>query len=114
MGFDQIEGTDVDDSAPSSGTEELLFQYVGLKAQVRALQHEMKALYPDVIRVMKESEDKREVGGALVSYQTRNRYKFSQQIQTLSEELKVRKKHEIESGVAEVESVTESVVVKFK
>jgi len=94
--------------------DELLFDYVGLKAQVRALQHEMRSIYPTILEAMKDVSDKREVGGAIVSYQTRKKYRFSDKIQTLTEELKVRKKHEIETGIAEVESESGTVFVRFK
>ena len=46
----------MNEAESGSNTEELLFQYVGLKAQVRALEHEMKALYPEVLRAMKDSD----------------------------------------------------------
>ncbi len=105
----------------SKNVEELLFEYVGLKAQVRALQHEMAAIYPDVLEALKSSDSKREVGGAIVSVQSRKTYKYSDQIDLIAEEikerkevLKERKKEEVETGVAEIESVKESVFVRFK
>ena len=104
----------MNDEPTNQSTDELLFQYVGLKAQVRALQHEMKDIYPQVLAAMKMSEEKRDIGGAVLSYQSRKNYRYSDQIQKISDELKTRKKNEIETGVAEVESITESVVVRFK
>ena len=104
----------MDNSSEKTNIDELLFHFVGLKAQVRALQHEMGSIYPTVVEVMKDLDEKREIGGAVVSCQTRKTYKSSENIRTLTEEIKMQKKHEIESGVAEVESVTDSVIVRFK
>jgi hypothetical protein len=100
---------------------DVVFEYVGLKAQVRALQHEMAVIYPDVLRELKSSDVKREVGGAIVSIRKRETYKYSDQVSWIEEEikerkeaLKIRKKKEVESGVAEIDSVKESVFVIFK
>ena len=104
----------MDDTSTNAHLDELLFEYVGLKAQVRALQHEMEAIYPDVLEAMKSLSDSREVGGAVVSVQLRNIYKYSDQVSRITDELKARKKQEVDTGIAEIESVKETVFVRFK
>ena len=104
----------MDEQSESKGLDELLFHYVGLKAQIRALQHEMRGIYPTILEQMQGSEEKREVGGAIVSYRTRKKYKFSETIRILREELKLLKRHEIDNGIAEVESETGMIFVRFK
>ena len=100
--------------------EDLLLEYVGLKAQVRALQHQIKAIHPDVLEALKDSAKKHEVGGAIVSVRQRKIYKYSDQVNWITEEiyerkqaLKDRKQDEIDKGIAEVESIKESVYVHF-
>ena len=101
--------------------DELLFEYVGLKAQLRALQHQIAAIYPDVLEAIQSSPEKREVGGAVGSLQSRTTDKYSDQVNWIAEErrerkeaLKARKKEEVETGIAEIESVKETVFVRFK
>jgi len=104
----------MDDASGRKSVDELLFEYVGLKARVRALQHEMEAMHPDVLKAMKLSDNKHEVGGAVVSVQSRNIYKYSVQVGRITDELKARKKQEVDAGIAEIESVKETVFVRFK
>lgn len=111
----------MDEVSSDKNIDELLFEYVGLKAQVRALQHEMAAIYPDVLAALRSANSKREVGGAIVSVQSRKTYRYSDQVNRIAEELKQRKetlnkrkKEEVDTGIAEIESVTESVFVRFK
>ena len=111
----------MDSELKCKDVDELLFEYVGLKAQVRALQHEMAAIYPDVLEALKTSEKKHDVGGAIVSFRSRITYKYSAQVNWIAEEirerkeaLKERKKKEVDSGVAEIDSVKDIVFVKFK
>ena len=111
----------MDEASAEKNIDELLLEYVGLKAQVRALQHEMAAIYPDVLAALRSTDSKREVGGAIVSVHSRKTYKYSDQVNWISDEikerkeaLKQRKKEEVDTGIAEVESVTESVFVRFK
>lgn len=104
----------MNESNDQTDLDNLLFHYVGLKAQIRALQHEMQSIYPSILEAMEDSDEKREIGGAVVSYRKRKKYKFSDTILRLTDELKVRKKHEIDVGIAEVESETGAVYVRFK
>ena len=111
----------MDELSADNNVGELIFQYVGLKAQVRALQHEMAAIYPDVLEALRSTDSKREVGGAIVSVQSRKTYKYSDQVNWISDEikerkeaLKQRKKEVVDTGIAEIETVMESVFVRFK
>ena len=111
----------MDEVTADMSIDDLLFEYVGLKAQVRALQHEMAAIYPDVLEALRSTNSRREVGGAIVSIRSRKTYKYSDQVNWIADEikerkeaLKKRKKEEVDTGVAEIESVKEALFVRFK
>jgi len=74
----------------------------------------MEAMYPDVLEAMKSLTDKQDVGGAVLSVQSRNIYKYSDRVDSMVDELKARKKQEVDTGVAEIESIKETVFVRFK
>ena len=62
----------MDDVPADNNVEELILQCVGLKAQVRALQHELAGIYPEFLDVLRSIYRRGEVGGAIVSVQSRN------------------------------------------
>lgn len=100
----------------SAGAEEpgdlLIDRYVALKSQLQAIQKELKELKPRVVAAISEAGGVVEENLGTVKVAKRPKWKYSDDVARLQEELKEKKKREREAGVAEVSDETAYLLVQ--
>ncbi|MEL6771483.1 MAG: hypothetical protein AAFP18_10505 [Bacteroidota bacterium] len=89
-----------------------LDRYLELKAEVKRLTAEMKALEPTILNsLMDEDGDRAEHLGCTLEVRSRRRWSYSSYVDQLAAELKAMKKLEEANGTAKLEAITSHVAV---
>ena len=93
--------------------QETLRRYAELKQQISKLEEELDLIKQKVFSSVDEMGGKFESDAFVLKTQKRPKYKFSDEYEAKSKELKALKKDEIDSGVATVEGYSEFVTIKI-
>lgn len=89
-----------------------LDRYLRIKAEIRRLAGEMKALEPAILSsLMDEDSCRAEHLGCVLEVRTRRRWTYSSRVDTLAAELRATKKLEEANGTASLEAVAAHVAV---
>lgn len=89
--------------AEEEGREErLVDRYVELKDRLRTIQQELKELKPKVVAAIADAGGVGREKGGIVKVTKRPKWKYSDDVARLEEELREKKKQEREAGLAEV------------
>ncbi|MEM8556802.1 MAG: hypothetical protein AAGG50_03060 [Bacteroidota bacterium] len=89
-----------------------LDRYLHLKAEVKRLTTEMKALEPVILNsLMDEDGDRAEHLGCVLEVRSRRRWSYSSYVDELAAELKATKKLEEANGTASLEAITSHIAV---
>ncbi len=91
-----------------------LIRYLELKAEIRRLEEELKALQPVILAALwEEPEHRTEYAGYELTVGTRRSYAYSEHVDRLQEELRALKKQEEQDGTALIKRHTSFVVVRM-
>lgn len=90
-----------------------LERFLELKAEIKRLEEELAALQPLILAALyDEPEQRTTFHGFELTIGTRRTWVYSEAVEKLEDELKALKKHEEQTGLAEVSRYTSYVITK--
>jgi len=92
---------------------DLLERYAELKRQKKAIELELEVYKPNVLSIIQAAGGKIQGSGYTTSTQVKHKWLYSQELEDLANEVKVRQKEERDNNIATYEEVTTSPVIRI-